>query len=73
MALTMSKHALHTQGGSIRKNQIAILDKIAEVFWFFLSLSLFVILGPFSAPIALIVLLQLGFEERDQELPNPVR
>lgn len=70
MALTMSKQVLHSQSGSVSRNQVSLFEKIAEIVWFLLSFTLFIVLGPFSAPIALIALLQLGCEERDQPFPD---
>ncbi len=70
MALTLSKQALHSQSGSIPTHQVSVFNKIAEIVWFLLSFTLFVILGPFSAPIAIIALLQLGLEESDQPFPD---
>ena len=71
MATTISKDALDNQGNPISFNFTGMLDKIGELVWFFLSFFLFIALGPFSAPIALIALLQLGCEENNQVSPKP--
>ena len=71
MAISISKEAMDNQGNPISMNVTGILDKIGELVWFLLSLLLFIALGPFSAPIALIALLQLGCEENDLVPPKP--
>ena len=38
-------------------------ERMRDYFWFLLSLVLFIVLGPFSGPVALIVLCKLGLEE----------
>jgi hypothetical protein len=49
-----------------------IAERLSECFWFLLSLVLFVILGPFSGPVALIVLFKLGLEESVQAEPESI-
>ena len=45
--------------------------RCGELFWFLVSFILFVILGPFSAPVVLVVLFRLGLEI-EEELPQPM-
>ncbi len=47
-------------------------ERTSECFWFLLSLVLFVVLGPFSGPVALIVLCRLGLEESVHTEPEPI-
>jgi hypothetical protein len=72
MAAILSKQAISTQSKSLNIDQGSLFAKIAEGIWFLVSFILFVILGPFSAPIAMIALLQLGCEENDQPSPEPM-
>ena len=72
MALTLTKQTLDTSSKPISITDGNIFEKIVEAIWFFLSFALFIVLGPFSAPIALIALLQLGFEDNDQEYPESI-
>jgi len=69
MAITLSKQAMNTHSKPISINPGDKVERVLGVIWFFVSFLLFIILGPFSAPIALIALLQLGCEDR--ELPSP--
>ncbi len=43
---------------------------LSEVFWFVLSLVLFIVLGPFSAPIALIAVFTIDREHRGLSEPE---
>lgn len=47
-------------------------ERLREYFWFLLSLVLFIVLGPFSGPIALIVLCKLGLEENTHAEPESI-
>lgn len=49
-----------------------IAERVSECLWFLLSLVLFVVLGPFSGPVALIVLLKLGLEESVHVEPESI-
>jgi hypothetical protein len=42
------------------------MSKLSEVVWFLLSFCLFIILGPFAAPVALVTVLTCGKGERDR-------
>jgi len=70
MAISISKEAMSSVSNPISFNLTGIWEKLSGILWFLLSLVLFVVLGPFSAPIVLIALLQLGCEENDQALPK---
>ena len=52
-----------------RLAQVTISKKAGEYFWFSLCLVLFIILGPFSAPIALGFL--FSQHTRNESLPEP--
>ena len=47
-------------------------ERMSEYFWFFLSLVLFIVLGPFSGPIAFIALCKLGLEESAHAEPESI-
>ncbi len=47
-------------------------ERVSECSWFLLSLILFVVLGPFSGPVALIVLCKLGLEESVRAEPESI-
>ena len=55
-----------------RKNLAAWSEWLSERGWFLLSLVLFIVLGPFSGPVALIVLIRLGLKESAQALPESI-
>ena len=46
--------------------------RVGEWFWFLVSFLLFVVLGPFSAPVVLIVLARLGMEDNCCEEPQTI-
>lgn len=48
------------------------LDKVSEVFWFSLCLMLFMVLGPFSAPIVLGYIFFGKISEQKLTEPDPV-
>lgn len=70
MAITISKEAMSNESNPISFNFTGIWERLSGIIWFLLSLVLFVVLGPFSAPIVLIALLQLGCEDSDQASPK---
>lgn len=72
MAITISKEAMSNESCPISFNLTDLWEKVGGVIWFILSLILFVVLGPFSAPIVLIALLQLGCEDNDHASPQSV-
>jgi hypothetical protein len=47
------------------------LPPVSEVCWFLLSLLLFMILGPFAAPIAVFSIFSLKGDERGKMEPEP--
>ncbi len=47
-------------------------ERVSDCFWFLFSLVLFVVLGPFSGPVALIVLCKLGLEESVHAEPESI-
>lgn len=51
----------------------AHLPQISEWFWFGLSFLLFILLGPFSAVVALIALGSLASEEQRERMVEPAR
>lgn len=73
MAITLfSKHLYAGPRADIRRRLALCLGQISEWFWFCLSFMLFIVLGPFSAPVALIVLVRLGMEEHICEEPKSI-
>jgi len=70
MSTTLSKQVFSVSNGISGCNFAAIGEKITELFWFSLSLVLFLVLGPFAAPVVLIVLFKLGMEECDAREPE---
>ena len=46
-------------------------SKLAEAGWFLLCLALFIVLGPFAAPIAVAAVLTCQSREERQALPEP--
>lgn len=72
----MEKTLQCCRGGSLRavaaKPAGTIAERVSECCWFLLSLALFMVLGPFSGPVALIVLFKLGLEESVQAEPESI-
>lgn len=48
------------------------LDKVSEYFWFSICLALFIVLGPFSAPIVLGYIFFGRLSDRTAAEPDPV-
>ncbi len=46
--------------------------QVAEVCWCVLALALFMVLGPFAAPVAVVALLGLPPEERGEAEPEMI-
>lgn len=46
--------------------------QVAEVCWFVLALMLFMVLGPFAAPVAVIAVIGLPPEERGEAEPEMI-
>lgn len=63
-----------TQG---RRRPAGQSSRVVEVGWFVLTLALFVLMGPFAAPVALFAVLGLPPEQRGESEPEllskPVR
>jgi hypothetical protein len=72
MAATIQKQLTVPADETILQTLLVIFEKISEAFWFLLCLSLFVALGPFSAPVALIALYKLAAEQQDAPEPESV-
>lgn len=47
-----------------------LFPAFSEIFWFMLSLLLFMVLGPFAAPIALIAVFNVDSEHRGWAEPE---
>jgi hypothetical protein len=47
-----------------------VVEQLSEWFWFLLSFFLFVVMGPFSVPVVLFVLVRLGLEDTGQSEPE---
>ncbi len=72
MATTLHKQIIGRPVESVSHSLWRLVDKASEWFWFLLSFTLFVVLGPFSAPIALIALFKLGLEDNDHQEPESI-
>jgi len=66
MAITIQKQTI-----DLSINRLSnVVEQLSEWFWFLLSFFLFVILGPFSVPVVLIVLVRLGLEDTCKAEPE---
>lgn len=72
MATTLHKQAIDQPVESVLHSLCIFFEQLSEWFWFLLSFVLFVVLGPFSAPIALIALFKLGLEDSDHREPESI-
>lgn len=52
------------------QNMLDTLPAFSEVCWFMLSLILFMVLGPFAAPIAVVALFSIDSEHRGLAEPE---
>lgn len=72
MATTMHKQVMDRPVDNALQSLLNLAEKMSEWFWIALSFSLFVVLGPFSAPVVLIVLCKLGLEASDNVEPESI-
>ncbi|MGB3211601.1 MAG: hypothetical protein WBB19_12925 [Desulforhopalus sp.] len=72
MATALHKQIIDRPTGISCLSLFGLIEQVSEWFWFLLSFVLFVVLGPFSAPIVLIALIKLGLEENDHPEPEPI-
>jgi hypothetical protein len=72
MATTLHKQEIVRSAESVWRSVWNLTEKVSEWFWFLLSFTLFVVLGPFSAPIALIAIFKLGLEDNDHREPESI-
>jgi hypothetical protein len=72
MATTLHKQVIGRPDETVWNSLRSAADHVSEWFWFLLSFALFVVLGPFSAPIALIAIFKLGLEENDHREPESI-
>jgi len=72
MATTLQKQIIGRPDESVWLSLLRWAERLSEWFWFLLSFTLFVVLGPFSAPIALIALLKIGLEDNAHPEPEPI-
>ena len=72
MATTLHKQVLARPAESNWHSLLSLAEQVSGWFWFLLSLTLFVVLGPFSAPIVLIALCKLGLEDNDHCEPESI-
>lgn len=70
MVATMYKQMVVRQIGALSHSLSGIFEKAGEWMWFAFCLCLFIVLGPFSAPVVLIALCKLGMESKDQPEPE---
>lgn len=69
MATTAQKQVINRPVEGLWQSLCDRSEQISEWFWFMLSFLLFVLLGPFSAPIALIAIFKLGLEDNEHQEP----
>jgi hypothetical protein len=72
MATTLHKQVIGRSAESVWRSVWNLTEHVSEWFWFLLSFTLFVVLGPFSAPIALIAIFKLGLEDNDHREPESI-
>jgi hypothetical protein len=72
MATTLQKQTYESPIVNNWSGVTALMEQVSLWFWFCLSFVLFVVLGPFSAPVALIVLAKLGLEESSHQEPESI-
>ena len=72
MATTLQKHIINRPIDTPWHNLAIRIEKVSEWFWFLVSFALFVVLGPFSAPVVLLVLCRLGLQDSDHAEPESV-
>ncbi len=72
MATTIQKQIINNPVEGVWLSVVEHLEQISSLFWFLLCLSLFVILGPFAAPVAVVALFKLGLDENDLEEPESI-
>jgi hypothetical protein len=70
MAITLHKQIIGRPIEGVWYSSWKLVDRVSEWFWFLLSFILFVVLGPFSAPVVLIALYKLGLEDNDHQEPE---
>ena len=68
-ALHTSKSAADNRN-NIRQMLISHKRQVAEVCWFSVTLVMFLLLGPFAAPIVVLALFSLPAEERGAAEPE---
>lgn len=61
--ISSKTHLQRGRRAAAGRRQASCLGQAGEWFWFCLSLLLFLVLGPFSAPVVLIVIFRLGLAE----------
>lgn len=72
MAATLQKQEITRSVESVFYSLRILVEQVSGWFWFLFSFVLFVVLGPFSAPIALIALVKLGLEDNDHREPESI-
>lgn len=72
MATTLYKPIVESPLDSLWHRLTVHFERVSECFWFVISFVLFLVLGPFSAPIVLLVLCRLGLQENGNVEPEPV-
>jgi hypothetical protein len=72
MATTLRKQVIGQPVEGVFHSLWILVEQFSEWFWFLFSFALFVVLGPFSAPIALIALIKLGLEDNNHSEPESI-
>lgn len=70
METILQKQSLQVEGESLVSSFTKIWEKVCVLFWFVLCLLLFVALGPFSAPVALVALYKTAMEDDGTSFPE---
>ena len=73
MSAIYNRTAAERNQVSIRQILISHKRQIAEVCWFIVSLVMFLLLGPFAAPIVVLALFNLPAEERGASEPESLQ
>jgi|GEM_PF-1293466 len=72
MATTLHKQLIDRPTDSTWNCLGDLIEQKSEWFWFLLSFILFVVMGPFSAPVVLLALIKLGLEDNDHREPEAI-
>jgi hypothetical protein len=72
MATVLHKETIQGEMTGIFSTLPLLAEKVSECGWFLLCLVLFLVLGPFSAPVVLLVLAKEGKEAMARPEPEAI-